>query len=126
MSDLTDVREALKTVVEASGRRVALEVPETYSPPLCWIAPRAPYRQQGQTFGLKRVNLAVICLAAVGTNKAALEALDDMASEVADTIEASDTFRLDTEEIGIPQLYTSAQGQQYLGAPVNVIAEVGR
>lgn len=126
MSALTDAREALKTVVEGAGFRVALEVPETYSPPLCWIAPRTPYRQSGQTFGRKKVSLAVICLAAAGTNATALAAVDDMTSEVADAIEASDAFRLDSEEIGVPQLYASAQGQQYLGAAVNVIAEVAR
>jgi hypothetical protein len=49
-----------------------------------------------------------------------------MASKVADAVEASDGFRLDAEEIGIPQLYTSAQGQQYLGAAVNVFCEVDR
>lgn len=127
MSALTDARGALKALVEAGGHRVALEVPETFSPPLCWIAPRAPYRQSGQSFGRKKVSLAVICLAAAGTNATALAAVDDMTSDVADAIEASDAFRLDpSEEIGVPQLYTSAQGQQYLGAAVNVIAEVTR
>lgn len=126
MSALTDVRAALKTVVDGTGFAVSLEVPQTFSPPLCWIAPRTPYRQAGQTFARKRVNLAVICLAAAGTNAEALAAVDDMASSVADEIEASGIFRLDTEEIGVPQLYSSAQGAQYLGAAVNVVAEVDR
>lgn len=126
MSALTDAREGLKDVVEDAGFRVSMEVPETFSPPLCWIAPRAPYRQAGRSFGRKKVSLSVVCLAAAGTNATALASVDDLASQVADAIEASDTFRLDTEEIGVPQLYTSAQGQQYLGAVVNVVCEAAR
>ena len=56
-----------------------------------------------------------------------LEAVDEMTSGVADLIDASDGFRLDAaEEIGVPEFYSSAQGQEYLGAAVNVFIEVDR
>lgn len=125
-NDLTDVREALATALTTAGFRSTAEVPQTFTPPLCWVAPRAPYRTPGQTFGRKRIRLAVVCLAAQGTNAVALAAVDDLASSVADAIDAMSDFRLDSEEIDAPQLFPSAQGQEYLGAVVNVIVEVAR
>ena len=123
---LTDARLTLAQLLADNDFRVSPEVPQTFSPPLCWITARVPYRQPGQTFGRKKVSLAIVCLAAAGTNSTAMAAVDDMTSSVADLIETSDVFRLDSEEIGIPQLYTSAQGQEYLGAAVNVLVEVDR
>lgn len=123
---LTDTRKTLAAALEAAGFRVASEVPQMFSPPLCWIVPRSPYRQQGQTFSRKKVSLSIVCLAAQGTNAEALAATDQMASDVADAVEQMDTYRLDTEEIGIPGLYSSAQGQEYVGAAVNVYIEVDR
>lgn len=123
---LTTARTQLAGALVDAGFRVVPEVPKTFSPPLCWVAPRTPYRQQGQTFGRKRVSLAVVCLAASGTNAKALEALDELTSSVADFIEGSDGFRLGADEIDAPGLYQSAQGQEYLGAPVNVVVEVVR
>lgn len=123
---LTDVRTALATALTAAGFRSTAEVPQTFSPPLCWVAPRAPYRRPGQTFGLKRISLAVVCLASAGTNAVALAAVDQLASDVADAIDAMAGFRLDSEEIDAPQLFPSAQGQEYLGAVVNVLVEVAR
>lgn len=123
---LTDVRAALAQALTTAGFRSTAEVPQTFSPPLCWVAPRAPYRTPGQTFARKRVRLAVVCLAAQGTNAASLEEVDALASAVADAIDAMSDFRLDAEEIDAPQLFPSAQGQEYLGAVVNVIVEVAR
>jgi len=123
---LTDVRVALAEALNDANFRATAEVPLTFSPPLCWVAPRAPYRRPGQTFGRKKVNLAVVCIAAQGTNAVALEAVDQLTSDVADFIEAMDGFRLDSEEIDAPQLFPSAQGQEYLGAVVNVVVEVAR
>jgi len=123
---LTVARSGLAAALSAAKFRVSPEVPQTFSPPLCWIAPRSPYRAPGQTFSRKRIALSVICLAASGTNAAALEAVDQLASDVADVVKATNWFRLDAEEIGVPQLYSSAQGQEYLGAAVNVIVEVDR
>lgn len=123
---LTDARTALSQALTTAGFRSTAEVPQTFTPPLCWVAPRAPYRQPGQTFGRKRIFLAVVCLAAQGTNAKSLEAVDELASSVADAIDAMAGFRLDTEEIDAPQLFPSAQGQEYLGAIVNVVVEVAR
>lgn len=123
---LTVARTGLAEALIAEGFRVAPEVPQTFSPPLTWITARSPYRAPGQTLSRKRVLLAVICLAAQGTNAAALAAVEQLTSDVADAVEATDGFRLDAEEIGVPQLYSSAQGQEYLGASVNVIVEVNR
>jgi len=123
---LTDVRQSLAEALSDANFRATAEVPQTFSPPLCWVAPRAPYRRPGQTFGRKKVNLAVVCIAAQGTNAKALADVDQLASDVADAIEAMDGFRLDSEEIDAPQLFPSAQGQEYLGAVVNVWCEVAR
>lgn len=125
-NSLTDVRTTLATALTDAGFRATAEVPQTFSPPLCWVAPRAPYRSPGQTFGFKRIRLGVVCLAAQGTNAKALEDVDQLASDVADAIEAMDGFRLDGEEIDAPQVFPSAQGQEYLGAVVNVLVEVAR
>jgi hypothetical protein len=123
---LTDVRQALAQALTTGGFRSTAEVPQTFTPPLCWVAPRAPYRQPAKVFGRKKVLLAVVCLAAQGTNATSLEAVDELASAVADFIDASASFRLDSEEIDAPQLFPSAQGQEYLGAVVNVWCEVAR
>lgn len=125
-NSLTDVREQLANALTSAGFRATAEVPQTFSPPLCWVAPRAPYRTAGQTFGLKRIRLAVVCLASQGTNAVSLAAVDQLSSDVADAIEAMAGFRLDAEEIDAPQLFPSAQGQEFLGAVVNVVVEVAR
>lgn len=123
---LTDVRAALAQALTTAGFRSVSEVPQTFTPPLCWVAPRAPYRTKGQTYGTKRVSLAVVCLATQGTNAVALAQVDQLASDVADAIDAMSGFRLDGEEIDAPQLFPSAQGQEYLGAVVNVVVDVAR
>lgn len=124
---LTFARQSLADLLTDANFRTSSEVPQTFSPPLSWVAPRAPYRRPGQTFSRKRIALSVICLAAPGTNQTVLEAVDDMTSGIADVIDASDGFRLDPdEEIGVPEYYTSAQGQEFLGAAVNVYVEVDR
>lgn len=125
-NNLTLVRQELAAALATAGFRTTAEVPQTFSPPLCWVAPRQPYRQPGQTFGRKRIGLAVVCLAANGTNAAALAAADELASSVADAIDAMDNFRLETEEIDAPQMFPGAQGQEYVGAVVNVWTEVAR
>jgi len=125
-NSLTSVREALATALTTAGFRSTAEVPQTFTPPLCWVAPRAPYRSAGQTFGRKRVRLAVVCLAAQGTNAVSLAAVDALASSVADAIDDMTAYRLDGDEIDATQLFPSAQGQEYLGAVVNVICEVAR
>lgn len=123
---LTAARDALSEALKDAGYRVVPEIPQTYSPPLCWVSPRQPYRQPGQTFASKRVSLAVICVAAQGTNAKALESVDELTSEVADLIDSLDEFRLDVEEIDVPQLYPSSNGQDFLGAAVNVTTDVAR
>ena len=124
---LTYARQSLAQMLTDNDFRTSPEAPQTFSPPLCWVAPRSPYRQPGQSFARKKIALSVICLAAAGTNQTVLEAVDEMTSGVADLIDASDGFRLDAaEEIGVPEFYSSAQGQEYLGAAVNVFIEVDR
>lgn len=127
MSRLTEARQELVDALTDAGFNAVTEVPQTYSPPLCWVAPRQPYRQQGQTVSRKRVSLAVVCIAANATNATALAEVDDFAETVADSIAQMDAYRLDpSEEIDAPQLYPGAQGQQFLGAAVNVITEISR
>jgi len=124
---LTVARTALSEALGDAGFRVVPEIPPTYSPPLCWVTSRPPYRQPGQTFASKRVALAVVCVAAQGTNSAAMEAVDELVSSVADVIDSLDSFRLDAEEEISPHArYSSAQGQDFLGASVNVTTEVAR
>lgn len=127
MSKLTTVRQELADALVAAGFNAVTEVPQTFSPPLCWVAPRTPYRQQGQTVARKRISLAVVCLAANATNATALSSVDDFAETVADTIAEMDGYILDPAgEIDAPELFPTAQGQQFLGAAVNVITEVTR
>jgi len=124
---LTDARAELAKALSDAGYRTTTEVPQTFTPPLCWVAPRDPYRQPGQTFSRKRVLLAVVCLAEHGTNSTALEKVDELATSVADLIDGMDNFRLDAAgEIDAPQMFPTAQGQDFLGAVVNVWCEVER
>lgn len=125
-SDLTAVREELASALTEAGFRAVSEVPESFTPPLCWVAPRQPYRQPGKTFGRKRVSLAVVCLASHVLNGAALAEVDDLATNVADAIDAMTNFRLETDEIDAPQMFPATQNQSFLGAVVNVWTEVAR
>lgn len=128
MSDLTDARVALKDLLNTvSGVRAVTVIPQTFTPPICWVAAGAPYRQRAQAFGSKRINLVVVCLGGMSTNDAAEEATEGLAEKVADTVDGSTIFMLDPlAEMDQPRLYPSAQGQQMLGIAVNVIARANR
>lgn len=128
MSDLTAARETLATLLNTiPGVRAVTVVPQTFTPPICWVAAASPYRQRAQAVGSKRINLAVVCLGGMSTNDAAEAATEDLAELVADTIDKSTVFRLDPlAEMDQPRLYPSAQGQQMLGIAVNVWCEATR
>jgi hypothetical protein len=128
MSDLTDAREALATLLNTvDGVRAVTEVPSTFTPPLVWVAAGSPYRQRAQAVGSKRINLVAVCLGGMSTNDAADAATEDLAELVANKIDTSTTFRLDPlNEMDQPRLYPSAQGQQVLGIAVNCFCEATR
>lgn len=128
MSDLTDARKALKDLLNTiSGVRAVTEVPQTFTPPIVWIAASSPYRQRAQAFGRKRINLVAVCLGGMSTNDAADAATEELAEKVADAIDASTVFMLDpTAEMDQPRLYPSAQGQQMVGIAVNCFCESTR
>lgn len=127
-SDLTTAREALATLLNTiTDVRAVTVVPQTFTPPICWVAAGTPFRQRAQAVGKKRINLVVLCLGGMSTNDAAEAATEDLAELVADTIDKSLVFRLDpTAEMDQPRLYPSAQGQQMLGIAVNVWCESTR
>lgn len=127
-SDLTTARESLATLLNAvSGVRAVTVVPKTFTPPICWVAGAAPFRQRAQAVGKKRINLVVVCLGGMSTNDAAEVATEDLAELVADTIDKSTVFRLDPiAEMDQPRLYPAAQGQQMLGIAVNLFCEATR
>ena len=131
MSDLTDAREALaallNAVTPANSIRAVTVVPQTFTPPICWVAAGAPYRQRAQAVGRKRIRLVVVCLGGMSTNVATEKNTEALAELVADTIDKSLTFMLDPlAEMDQPRLYPAAQGQQMLGIAVNVICESTR
>lgn len=128
MSDLTDARETLATLLNTiDGVRAVTEVPSTFTPPLVWVAAGSPYRQRAQAVGSKRINLVAVCLGGMSTNDAADAATEDLAELVANKIDTSTTFRLDpTSEMDQPRLYPSAQGQQMIGIAVNLFCEATR
>jgi hypothetical protein len=121
-SDLTTARTSLTTLLNTiTGVRAVTVIPQTFTPPICWVASGVPFRQRGQAVGQKRINLVVVCLGGMSTNDAAESAAEDLAELVADTIDASSTFRLDpAAEMDQVRLYPSAQGQNMLGIAVNV------
>lgn len=127
-SDLTAARGALATLLNTiSGVRAVSVIPKTFTPPIVCVMPASPYRQRGQSYGDKRINLIALCIGGMSTNDATEEATEDLAELVADTIDASTTFRLDPDaEMDQPRLYPTAQGQQMLGIAVNVIARSTR
>jgi hypothetical protein len=128
MSDLTDARSALATLLNTiSGVRAVTEVPQTFTPPIVWVAAGSPYRQRAQTVGKKRINLIAVCLGGMSTNDATDAATDDLAEKVADKVDTSLVFGLDpVAEMDQPRMYPSAQGQQMLGIAVNIWCEATR
>lgn len=127
-SDLTAARTALAALLnDVSGIRAVTVVPQTFTPPICWVAAGTPFRQRAQAVGKKRINLVVLCLGGMSTNDAAEAAAEDLAELVADTIDKSTVFRLDpVAEMDQPRLYPSAQGAQMLGIAVNLFCESTR
>lgn len=128
MTDLTDARTTLTTYLNTiAGVRAVAVVPQTFTPPICWVAAGSPFRQRAQAVGRKRINLVVLCLGGLSTNDATEAATEKLAELVADAIDKSTTFLLDPlAEMDQPRLYPSAQGQQMLGIAVNVICESTR
>lgn len=132
MSDLTDARVALAALLNTvEGVRAVTVVPQTFTPPICWVAPGAPYRQRAQAFGKKKINLVVVCLGGLSTNDASEAATEALAELVADKIDTSGHispyFRLDPlTEMDQPRLYPSGQNQQMLGIAVNCFLESTR
>lgn len=128
MSDLADARTALAALLNTiSGVRAVTVVPQTFTPPICWVAPGSPFRQRAQTVGKKRINLVVVCLGGMSTNDAAEDAAEDLAEKVADKIDTSLVFRLDPDaEVDQTRLYPTAQGQSMLGIAVNLFCEANR
>ena len=127
-SDLTAARTALADLLnKVSGVRAVTVVPQTFTPPICWVAAGSPFRQRAQAVGSKRINLVVVCFGGLSTNDAAEAATEDLAEVVANTIDQSTVFRLDPlAEMDQPRLYPSAQGQQMLGIAVNLFCESTR
>jgi hypothetical protein len=128
VSDLTEAREALAELLnDVEGVRAVTVVPQTFTPPVCWVAAGSPFRQRAQAVGKKRINLVVVCLGGMATNDATEAATEDLAELVADTIDKSTVFRLDPlSEMDQPRLYPTAQGQQMLGIAVNLFCESTR
>lgn len=127
-SDLTTARNDLVALLNAvEGIRAVSVVPQTFTPPIVWVAAGTPYRQRAQAVGKKKINLTALCLGGMSTNDAAEAAAEDLAELVADTIDSSTSFRLDPlAEMDQPRLYPSAQGQQMLGIAVNLFCESNR
>lgn len=127
-SDLTAARTTLADLLNTiTGVRAVTVIPQTFTPPICWVAAASPFRQRGQAVGKKRINLVVVCLGGMSTNDAAEAATEDLAELVADTIDKSTVFRLDpSAEMDQPRLYPAAQGQQMLGIAVNLFCESTR
>jgi hypothetical protein len=128
MSDLTTARTTLTTYLNTiSGVRAVAVIPQTFTPPICWVAAGTPFRQRAQAVGKKRIRLVVLCIGGMSTNDATEAATEDLAELVADAIDRSTTFLLDPlAEMDQPRLYPSAQGQQMLGIAVNVMCESTR
>lgn len=127
-SDLQAAREALATLLNTvTGVRAVTVIPQTFTPPICWVAAGSPYRQRAQAVGRKRIRLTVICLGGMSTNSATEAATEALAEKVADKIDTSTKFLLDPlAEMDQPRLYPASQGQQMLGIAVNVICESTR
>ena len=128
MSALTDARTTLETLLNTVPNvRAVANLPQTFTPPIVWVAAGVPFRQRAQAVGKKRINLVAVCLGGLSTNSAAEAATEDLAELVADAIDKSLTFGLDPlAEMDQPRLYPTAQGQQMLGIAVNLFCESTR
>lgn len=131
MSDLSDLRTALAAQLNSdTSIRAVTVIPKNYTPPLCWVAAGAPYRQRGKAFGEKRVRLVVVCLGGASTNDETEALTEALAEKVADLIDAPynpQLFVLDPlAEMDQPRLYPAPSNQQNLGIAVNVLAVSNR
>jgi hypothetical protein len=128
VSDLADARDELAEFLNTiSGVRAVTVIPQTFTPPICWVAAGSPYRQRAQAVGMKRINLTVLCLGGMSTNDATEEATEDLAESVANALDKDLRWRLDPlAEMDQPRLYPSSQGQQMLGIAVNLSREATR
>lgn len=128
MSDLTTARTGLTTLLNTiSGVRAVKVVPQTFTPPIVWVATASPFRQRAQAVGKKRINLVAVCLGGMSTNDAAEDAACDLAELVADAVDTSLVYHLDPNaEVDQTRLYPTAQGQSMLGIAVNIWCESTR
>ncbi len=113
---LTELREALATLLTAAGLTVTSYLPERPTPPLAIVQPGAPYLARGDTFGAHTATLTVLLLTRTATNEQATAALDEMIVRMAVALAGTD-FRL--AGVDQPAQFT-ANGAQYLGATADV------
>jgi hypothetical protein len=127
-SKLESKRNDLAELLNAGDAvRAVTVIPQTFTPPICWVAAGSPYRQRAQAVGKKRVNLVVVCLGGLSTNDATESVTEKLAETVATIVDGSLDFALDpVAEMDQPRLYPTAQGHQMLGIAVNVWCEVDR
>jgi hypothetical protein len=127
-SDLTQARTDLATFLNTIPNvRAVTVIPQTFTPPIVWVAAGVPFRQRAQAVGRKRINLVALCMGGLSTNDATEEATEALAELVANKIDTSTVFLLDpAAEMDQPRLYPTAQGQNMLGIAVNILCESTR
>lgn len=127
-SDLQSARVMLETLLNSvEGVRATANIPQTFSPPICFVMAGVPYRQRAQAVGRKRIRLTVVCLGGASTNDETEAVTEELAEKVAAEIDKSTTFMLDpVAEMDQPRLYPGPTNQQFLGIAVNVICETTR
>ena len=127
---LTDLRQQIVDGLRAKGFNAHSPLPEVVDVPVVWVVPGDPYlSHEGATFGGYIVRHQVNFAAAPGTNEVAAEALDAMAVEVLDALDAlGETDELaglvtgEVDRIGLADL----SGQSYLAGTVNIRTEIRR
>lgn len=124
MGSLAKACATLAETLDARGFRATAEVPQTFSPPLCYVA--FVGAAAGQTFAEWRVEMVVWCLAGYGTNSQVTTDALDLAQQVAALVDDLPGYRLDGQFVGQLQALPMPQGQDCIAAPVSVVTKVPR
>ena len=110
-----DVVDALK----GAGLNAAQYVGELVQPPIALVMPDQPYvTTTGVRFGNVRVNLSVLLIGGMGTNRSAANALDLMVEKAY----AAMADNWDVTEVSQPGEVT-LNGNSWLGAVVSITTE---
>lgn len=121
---LTDLRTAVKAVLDEAGFRTFTTVPSQVTPPCAFVSPGDPYlTREGAAFGGEIVRHRVVVVTAAGINDTTAESLDELLLTALDALYASVDW--DVTEVGSPGPI-GLNNAQYLAVPIDIQQQIHR